>query len=218
MEGVMAGHSMLSFIDLDKSATDRSPTLLGWVQVQSWCGKRDITPLTPEEWFQEGHGITSGHLDKHGVWMPDHEPSGKIHLWASPPAVADAMLEELLKVRHKRTDTFHVVLIPCLMSPQWRRLFHKAVDISFVVDAGCWCFGWPSNMFEPLLWAFSSLSPVTGPGASNAPLIVEVGRELCQVFKEGDVIGRRILRKLFKLSRKLDTVSTSVALGLFHIW
>jgi hypothetical protein len=78
MEGVMAGQSMLSFIDLDKSATERSPTLLGWVQ--SWCCKRDITLLTPEEWFQEGHGVSGGHLDKHGVWMPEHEPSGGCHL------------------------------------------------------------------------------------------------------------------------------------------
>ena len=43
----MAGQSMLSFIDLDKLATEHSATLLGWIQ--SWCGKRDITPLTPEE-------------------------------------------------------------------------------------------------------------------------------------------------------------------------
>ena len=50
MEGVMAGQSMLSFIDLNKSATERSPTLLGWVC--SWCGMRDIVPLTLEEWFQ----------------------------------------------------------------------------------------------------------------------------------------------------------------------
>jgi hypothetical protein len=47
MEGVMAGQSMLSFIDLDKLATEHSAALLGWIQ--SWCGKRDITPLTPEE-------------------------------------------------------------------------------------------------------------------------------------------------------------------------
>ncbi|KAL3782049.1 hypothetical protein ACHAWO_000288 [Cyclotella atomus] len=92
-----------------------------------------------KEWFQEGHGITSGHLDKHGVWMPDHEPSGKIHLWASPPAVADAMLEELLKL-----STFRLLLM---------------------LDAGVSV--WPSNMFEPLLWAFSSLSPVTGPALAE---------------------------------------------------
>jgi hypothetical protein len=142
----MAGQNMLSFIDLDKTAIHRSKDLLGWVR--SWCGVRDIVPLSPEGWFEEGHGIIGGHKDKHGVWMPDHEPGGKTHLWAPPPAIADAALEELLKARHKQTDTCHVIVIPRLMAPRWRRLFHKVADLSFVVDANV--SFWPSNMFEPL--------------------------------------------------------------------
>jgi hypothetical protein len=48
------------------------------------------------------------------------------------------VLEELLKAQHKRTDTFDVVVVVILrlMAPRWRHLFHKAVDLSFVVDAG----------------------------------------------------------------------------------
>eukprot|EP00956_Cyclotella_meneghiniana_P022038 scaffold40988_cov46-Cyclotella_meneghiniana.AAC.2 len=78
MEGVMAGKDMLSFIDLHKTAVERSPDLLPWIR--SWCGDTSITPLTPEEWFVEGHGIVGGHLDKHGVWIPDHEPANRMHL------------------------------------------------------------------------------------------------------------------------------------------
>eukprot|EP00956_Cyclotella_meneghiniana_P034238 scaffold102682_cov132-Cyclotella_meneghiniana.AAC.1 len=47
LEGVMSGQSMLSFVDLDKTAVERSPELLPWIR--SWCGKRDLNPLTPEE-------------------------------------------------------------------------------------------------------------------------------------------------------------------------
>jgi hypothetical protein len=36
--------------------------------------------------------------------MPEHDSAGKLYLWAPQPAVADAMLEELLKAHHKRTD------------------------------------------------------------------------------------------------------------------
>eukprot|EP00956_Cyclotella_meneghiniana_P014553 scaffold21828_cov62-Cyclotella_meneghiniana.AAC.2 len=108
MEGVMSGKDMLSYIDLDKTAVERSPDLLPWIR--SWCGDREISPLTPAEWFQEGHGIIGGHKDKHGVWIPDHEPANKMHLWAPAPAVADSMLEELLKARHKRTDTYHIAV------------------------------------------------------------------------------------------------------------
>jgi hypothetical protein len=49
-------------------------------------------------------------------------------LWSPPPAVADVAWEELLKARHKRTDTFHVLLVPRIMNPRWRRLFHKRSD------------------------------------------------------------------------------------------
>ena len=76
-----------------------------------------LEALTPEGWYKEGHGITGGKLDGHNVWIPEHEPSNKLHLWALQPPVADAALEELLKAPHKWADTFHVVLIPRLMTP-----------------------------------------------------------------------------------------------------
>jgi hypothetical protein len=143
MEGIMAGQDMLSFIDLARAAVERHPPVLEWVR--SWTGLPKLLPLTPEEWFVEGHGVVGGTLDKRKVWIPIHEPKNKVHLWAPPPAVADAALEELLKARHKRTDIFHVVLIPRLMAPRWRRLFSKACDFTFVVSPGA--LFWPDDMF-----------------------------------------------------------------------
>jgi hypothetical protein len=214
MEGVMAGKGMLSFVDLDKSALARSTDLLPWIR--SWCGNAAINSLSAEDWFERGHGVIGGKRDKHNVWMPVHEKAGNVHLWSPPPAVADAALEELLKARHKRTDTFHVVVIPRLMAPRWRRLFHKAVDLSFVVDPGN-AF-WPANMFEPLyvgvLFPFIHHRPWC---LKRAPLMVEMGRELRQVCKEGDVAAGHILRKLFKLPRRLARVSASVASGVLHL-
>ena len=145
-EGVMSGKDMLTFIDLGRSAVEHHPPLVEWVR--SWSGRPLLRPLSPEGWFEEGHGIVGGSLDSNGVWMPSYGKGGQMFLWAPPPAIADAALEELLKARHKRTDMFHVVLIPRLMTPRWRRLFHKACDFSFVLSPGCPY--WPSNMFEPL--------------------------------------------------------------------
>ena len=199
MEGVMAGRGMLEFVDLDKSALERSPPLLGWIK--SWCGRADLEPLKTEEWYVEGHGIIGGHRDKRGVWIPDHEKDGQMYLWASPPAVADAMLEELLKARHKRKDTWHVIVIPRLMSPRWRRLFHKVADLNFVVDPGT-AF-WPSDMFEPLyvgiVFPFIRHRPWQ---LKRAPLMVGMGRELRKVCKESDVAPGNILRKLLRLPRR----------------
>jgi hypothetical protein len=122
MEGVMAGVNMLSFINLGCSAVDRHPPLLEWVR--GWTGVLSLKPLTPEGWFVEGHGIVGGSLDHNGVWIPTYGKGGKVFLWSPPPAIADVALEELLKARHKRTDMVHVLLIPRLMTPRWRRLFH----------------------------------------------------------------------------------------------
>jgi hypothetical protein len=118
MEGVMTGHDMLSFVDLSCTAIDRHPPLLEWVQ--SWTELPKLEALTPEGWYKEGHGITRGKLDGHNIWIPDHEPRKKLHLWAPQPPVADATLKELLEARHKRTNSFHVVLIPRLMTPRWQ--------------------------------------------------------------------------------------------------
>ena len=214
LEGVMAGKDMLSYIDLDKTAFQRHPLLLDWVR--SWSMQDDLEPLTPEEWYVEGHGIVGGYLDAHGVWMPEHEESGKLHLWAPPPAVADAMLEELLKARHKRTDTFHVIVVPRLMAPRWRRLFHKVSDIHFVVPPGA--SFWPANMFEPL-WIGIVLPfiPHRPWALKRAPLMVELGIKLCEVCKESDFLARNILRKLLKLPSRLAGVSPSVARGVLHM-
>ncbi len=146
MEGVMTGHDMLLFVDLSCMAIERHPPLLDWVW--SWTEMPELEALTPEGWYKEGHGIIGGKLDCHNVWIPEHEQRNKLYLWAPQPPVADAALEELLKVRHKWTNTFHVVLIPRLMTPRWQRLFNKACDFTFVVSPGS--LFWPSNMFEPL--------------------------------------------------------------------
>ena len=95
-----------------------------------------------------GHGIAGGTLDRHQVWMPIHCPAKRLFLWAPPPAAADAALEQLLLSRHKRTDLYHVVVIPRLVTPKWRRLFNKVCDFSLVVPTGC--SFWPDQMFEPL--------------------------------------------------------------------
>jgi hypothetical protein len=179
MEGVMTGRDMLVFVDLAHTAIERHPPLLDWVW--TWTKLSKLEPLTPEGWYEEGHGITGGTLDSHKVWIPTHGDKNKLFLWAPQPLIADAALEELLKALHKRTDTFHVVLKPRLMTPRWRRLFNKACDFTFVVSPG-YAF-WPADMFEPL-WVGNVL-PFTHHRLwcfKRAPLLVEIGRDLQEVL------------------------------------
>lgn len=157
-----------------------------------------------------------GHLDKHGMWVPDHEPAGKRHLWSPPPAVADAMLEELLKARHKRSDTFHVVVIPRLMYPRWRRLFHKVSDLTFLVPPGA--SFWPSHMFEPLWVGVVFPFVLHRPWClRNTPLMVAMGQTLHEMCKASDVDTGNLLRKLLKLPQRLARVSPSVPLSVLRM-
>ena len=74
-EGVMSGSSMLSFIPLHLSASERSPQVIDWVK--SWVsdeGKKTVEVLSPEGWFTRGHdhhGAGRRNLD--GYWMPEYK-------------------------------------------------------------------------------------------------------------------------------------------------
>ena len=214
LDGVMAGDDMLAFVDLAKGATERSSTLVDWIR--AWTGRPELEPLTPEGWFEEGHGITGGEKDKHGVWIPSHEKGGNLHLWPPPPAAADAALEELLKARHKRTDTFHVVAIPRLASPRWRRLFNKVCDFTFAVPAGT--SFWPSHMHEPL-WVGIVLPFIRHRPwcLKRAPLLVELGRDLRGMLKTSEAAAGDLLCKLLLLPRRADSLSEVLACGLLHV-
>jgi hypothetical protein len=215
MEGVMMGLDMLLFLDLSRTAIDHHPPLLEWVG--SWTEKPSLEALTPEGWFKEGHGITGGVLDGHKVWMLVHGPKNQIFLWSPQPPVADAALEQLLMARHKRTDTFvHVVLIPRLMTPRWRRLFNKACDFTFIASPGA--LFWPTNVFKPL-WVGVVL-PFTHHRPwcfKRAPLLGEMGRELRRMLEDSEEDARNLLQKLLKLPGSVAPLSQHVACGVLYV-
>jgi hypothetical protein len=148
--------------------------------------------------------------------MPMHCGKDQMFLWAPPPAMADAALEELLKAWHKQTDTFHVVLIQRLMSPRWRRLYNKVCDFTFVVSPGTWF--WPHNMFKPL-WVGIVLPFVHCRPWSlkQAPLLVEMGRNMRGLLETGEGDGRDLLQKLLLLPKWLAPLLQHLAFGVLHI-
>ncbi len=167
-------------------------------------------------WYKEEHGITGGKLDGHNIWIPDHEPRNKLHLWALQPPVADAALKELLKARHKWTDSFHVVLIPRLMTPWWQGLFNKACDFTFVVSPGS--SSWPSNMFKPL-W-IGIVLPFTHHRPwcfKRALLLVKLGGTLRGLLETCEEDAGNLLGKLLKLLGRVASLLQRVACGVLHV-
>lgn len=132
LEGVMGGADMLSFVPLDKGAVDCCEKVLHWVQ--SWCGRKNLEPLSPEGWFEKGQGAVGGQVGPDGIWIPLHEEG--THLWSPSPAAADVAVEELIRACHKRPGATHVFVCPRLMTYRWRKQLFKVADVTFEVPAG----------------------------------------------------------------------------------
>lgn len=121
-EGVLAGHHMLSFVPLHLNALQCQPALLAWVH--GWTGQPSLEPLTPEEWFDRGHGHKGGIWRARGQWIPV-ESGVTWLLWTPPTGALDVAVEELLVSRHKRTHLNHVFMVPQLSTHLWHKTLHK---------------------------------------------------------------------------------------------
>jgi hypothetical protein len=110
---------MMAFVPLNKSAVERSATLLPWIW--SWCGdvrgKHKVTWLSPEDW-------------------PSTHPVGGIYVWSPPPAAAEVALEWLGQSIHKRPYNTHIVILPRLMTSWWRKKLLKTSDVAFTIPIG----------------------------------------------------------------------------------
>jgi hypothetical protein len=113
-EGVSTGADMLSVIPFQLSAIQRSTAVEDWIHW--WLGK-EAELLSPEGWFERGHGILGGKTGSKGFWRHKFKPGKFIR--APPPAAADVALEELHKARIKRQDSMHVFVCPHLLKPEW---------------------------------------------------------------------------------------------------
>ncbi len=169
--------------------------------MQEWVSKalnQRAIHLSPNEWFDKGHGIVGGTKDHHGIWIPDHAKNGRVYLWMPPPVIAEVALEECTKAVHKQTDAFHIFMIPRLFSPSWMRMFFKLVDFCFVIPIGShFC---PCEMHEPLFVGISLPFIRCRPWSlQRTPLLVELEGRLREVFESGNGDGRDILCKLLQI-------------------
>ena len=131
---VQAGKEILYFIPIAQSTHQRSPKLLQWIR--NWTKCRDLTPLTPKDWLWKGQGLHEEHyINTDGFHMPK-QSSDKILLWMPTPCIADIAIEFLRKSHHKRPHLCHIIVIPKLMTYNWRKQLLKSCDLSFYVDVG----------------------------------------------------------------------------------
>ena len=138
-------------------------------------------PLTTDEWYTRGH-------------LPG------VHLWAPPPAGALIALEEIAQSKLKRPfEVTHVFVCPRLLYfEEWRRRFNKEMDVWLLIDPISSL--WPHQSCEPLVFGISFPLRSRKPGKlRRIPQVVDLGRELQEMFKDGSIVGPSdILCKLWR--------------------
>ena len=123
-----------------------------------------------------------------------------------PPAIADVALDELIASRHKRPHLNHVFICPRLMTQLWRKKLHKVADVVIEIPSGSRAF-WPRTLHEPLLLGLTFGFSLRQPWQLRyAEPILELGREVREVWKDQKRCERDFLRKLCDTARLLGSV------------
>ena len=208
-EGVMGGKAMEFFVPLHQGAIERSPSVLDWIK--SWAPEDSSNTwnlLDPEGWFDRGHDLSKGTKNSDGMWVPTYMKGHFI--WAPPPTVADAALEQLRQARHKRQMSTHIFICPRLMEPYWSRHLTRSADFVFAIPAGS--DFWRKEMHEPLIIGiylpFLSFSPWQWKGQ---PALLGLDRELRKVWQEDQCAGRHLLREFWNKQKRIPSMSPKLA-------
>ena len=206
-EGALKGSSMLSYIPIHLDALERATTLKPWLQ--SWIGEA-AEFLSPEGWFRRGHDLTEEEFEVNcdGWRIPFKRPGHLV--WTPAPAAGKVAMEELRKGRHKGQASKHLVVIPRLFQPHWRKLLVKAADLVISLPAGH--PAWPAEMHEPLTLGFCLPYISQDPWElRRSPYLLELGSRLSKVWASGEGSEGPLLRELWGLSERLEALSPSLA-------
>jgi hypothetical protein len=105
--GVLAGKGFLSFVPLDKGALEQSEGLLEWL-MSTFHREKGWGVLDKAGWFDEGF-------------------KDRNHIWAPPPAIADAVLDNLCEsVLIRPWWNAHIFICPALMTASWRKQLKRS--------------------------------------------------------------------------------------------
>jgi hypothetical protein len=209
-QGVGLGESMLSFIPLHLTATQREPALEDWVR--GWL-HHQAEFLSPSDWFVRGHLHDGGQVDQHGYWRPTIRTGHLV--WTPPPAAAEVAFEELRRSIIKRQSATQVFICPRLLTTEWRRQLHKVADIVLYLPAGS--DAWGATQFEPLtiglVFPHVHCSPWQLRGT---PKLLSLGREMQRLLSEENVDSGNLLHKLCSQCWALRSMSSALVRRMLY--
>ena len=214
-EGVMKGDDMLMHIPLHLSCLDRQPLLREWISsfVTPGKGQSKIEFLSPEGWYERGHDILGGTKNEDKVWTPNYKDG--TFIWTPPPAAAQTAVEQLRKARLKRENSTHVVIIPRLMTPEWRKQLFRVSDLFLELPFDdVWT---RETQHEPLTIAFIfPFLPFKPWQLKRSPTFLGMGHVLRRMWKEDNSSLRNVLCQFFSQSRKLECLQESMVREMLY--
>jgi hypothetical protein len=99
--GILAGKQFLDYVPLDRRALELLPDLEKWLK-DTFPTKAGWNVLDKEGWFERG--FQDGN-----------------HIWAPPPGVADAVLDNMCESVLTRPWNSHLFVCPALLTAKWRK-------------------------------------------------------------------------------------------------
>jgi hypothetical protein len=135
--GALAKATTEHTIPLHLHPLERSTDLTGWLS--SWL--TEFALAYPNNWYYQAQEAGNYNANAHtqDTWV-----------WSLPPAAGMFALEKLGNEWLKRHDTLRgILLIPCLLCPEWFCCFCQSIDLFIFVPAGA-ISAWPLSMYKPL--------------------------------------------------------------------
>jgi hypothetical protein len=107
---------MMKHVPLHLNALEHLPILETWlINSLSWSETKWAI-LKPNDWFDKAQDTNL--------------------IWAPPPAIAGAVVEQLCEAKHINRDHSHIFICPVLMTASWRKQLLKLADVLVTVPVG----------------------------------------------------------------------------------
>ena len=136
-------------------------------------------------------------------------------LWTPPPAAADVAAEQMARAVHKHPYSFHMFVLPRLMTSRWRHRVAKTSDFYVTLNAGF--KHWGKYRHDPLLIYFCfPLSRHQPWKLKGCRLLAQTDRELREVQQTHEGRVRCILRKLLIRTRRLESMQEDMVRPLLR--
>ena len=209
-DGISSSGSILDFVPLNKTAFERSVSLLPWVR--TWIGVNNIEPLTCEGWFEEGNGFKGGKKNGDCIWMPYH--SKGTFLWSPTLSVVDLVSSQLGEAVKKCPNSLHVFIFPKLMIPVWGRRLFKMDDLVVYGLPGA-TFVHPKCTSRLFLVFISPLIPHVPWRLRGTPKVMVLGRTVYFLLLESPGDAWSVLRQHWLPPKRVASTSGVLEQGLF---